>query len=326
MIECVANVSEGHDARVLAALTEACRHSLLDLHVDTDHHRSVFTLAGPGAHDAEGAARRLADAVARHVSIVGHEGVHPRLGALDVVPFVALDTAVGTDYPDDGTDGEDSYGVAGIDSRHGSGVPHTTVNERRPAVYGAIAFARWWSDAFEVPVFFYGDAAPDSVTLPQVRREAFRSRAPDLGPPAPHPTLGATAVGARPPLVAVNCELTSPDLDTARRVASAVRESGGGLSGVRALGLPLESVGLVQVSMNLVDLASTGLEAAVLRVRGLARAEGGDVARVELVGLLPGAELDRCSDEFLAWADLDATVTIEARVAALAHHVGGPPG
>ncbi len=280
----MANVSEGRDEAVIAALSAACRVSLLDLHVDPDHHRSVFTLAGPGPHGAEGAARMLAKAVARHVDLSGHEGVHPRLGALDVVPFVALG----------GTD-----------------------RERTKAVEAALSFARWWAEAFEVPVFLYDEAEPSGTNLPAVRRRAFRTLRPDFGPSAPHPRLGATAVGARRPLVAVNCELISRDVDVARRIARAVRESNGGLAAVRALGLPLPSSGRAQVSMNLVDLALTGVEDAVLQVRELARAEHTDVAAVELVGLVPRSELDRCGDEFLAWSGLDATSTIEARIAAL---------
>ena len=292
MLECVANVSEGRDAGVIDTLAAACRGSLLDVHSDTDHHRSVFTLAGPGSSDAESAARLLAGSVARLVSIAAHEGVHPRLGALDVVPFVALDDHDLPDRPDG------------------------------PAE-AAIAFARWWSETFEVPVFLYGDAGPAPATLPEVRRSAFRSRQPDFGPAAPHRTLGATAVGARPLLVAVNCDLASPSVHSARRIASSVRERDGGMPGVRALGLLLASVGRAQVSMNLVDLAATGVEAAVSRVRELALDEQTDVARVELVGLLPRAELDRCSGDFLAWTGLGVASTIEERLASLRTRHGG---
>ncbi len=283
MLECVANVSEGRDARVIDALAAACRPSLLDLHSDPDHNRSVFTLAGPGERDAGAAARSLADSVARLVSIVGHEGVHPRLGALDVVPFVAL----------------------------GGPAPR-----RDDAVEAAHSFARWWAETFEVPVFLYDDASPTGATLPAVRRDAFRTIPPDLGPPSPHPTLGATAVGARTPLVAVNCHLDVGDLDVAKRIASAAREAGGGLPGVRALGLSLASARCVQVSMNLVDLAATGLEAAVARVRELARLDGAEVARVEVVGLVPEAELARCSRGFTDWARIGPSITIEARLVA----------
>ena len=126
--------------------------------------------------------------------------------------------------------------------------------------------------------------------------------------------MGAVAVGARPPLVAVNCELTTDDVARARRIARAVRERDGGLPGVRALGLALPSVGRAQVSMNLVALERTGVQRACETVRDRARADGDDVARVELVGLLPAAEWTRCDPEFLAWAGIGPDRTIEARL------------
>ncbi len=281
MLECVPNVSEGRDAVVLDALATACGRSLVDRHEDPDHHRSVFTLAGPGPRDAEGAVRQLARAVARTIDISEHRGEHPRLGALDVVPFVAL-------------------GPSKV--------------EHDQAVESAHSFARWWSAAYDVPCFVYDDAHPERRDLPEVRRAAFRLHRPDYGPSLPHPTLGATAVGARKPLVAINCVLATGDVDIANRVARAVRESSGGLRGVRALGFHLAAVDRAQVSMNLVDLDRTGMQDAVLHVRDLARAEHTDVTRVELVGLVPRAELDRCSEDFLAWSGLDATQTVEAHI------------
>jgi glutamate formiminotransferase len=281
VLECVANVAEGRDEAVVRALAAACGDSLVDVHADFDHHRSVFTLAGPGPRDAEVAARRLAAAVADHVTIVGHEGVHPRLGALDVVPFVALGG---------------------------------TTAEVQIAALAARGFARWWADAYAVPVFLYDEADARRRDLPHARLHAFRSRPPDYGPPAPHPRLGATAVGARPPLAAVNCVLVTDDAGVARRIARQLRARDGGLPGVRALGFRLESVGRAQVSMNLVDLDRTGVEDACLQVRELARREGTDVAAVELVGLLARRDLDRCSQEFLAWSGIDADCAVEARV------------
>jgi len=277
VLECVPNVSEGRDDARLDSLSAACGAALLDRHVDRDHHRSVFTLAGP---DVEHAARALARAVASQVDLRTHAGAHPRLGALDVVPFVALDD----DAP-------------------------------ARAVAAAREFAAWVADALDIPVFLYDAADPEARTLPDARRDAFVRRAPDAGPPAPHPALGAVAVGARPPLVAVNCELAFDDVVLARRIAAAVRERDDGLPGVRALGLHLERAGRAQVSMNLVALERTGVEEACTAVRDQARAAGNDVARVELVGLLPAAELARCDPAFLAWAGLGPDQTIEARLA-----------
>ena len=280
MLECVVNVSEGRRADVLARLATACGPALLDLHADGDHHRSVFTLAGEG-DAAEEAAHALLEAAAAEVDLVGHLGVHPRLGAVDVVPFVALD---GSDPAD--------------------------------AVAAAVRFGRSVAERWDLPVFLYDEADPERRTLPSVRRDAFRGRSPDFGPPAAHPRLGAVAVGARPVLVAVNCDLAGPDLDAAREIARAVRERDGGLPGVRALGFMLASRGQAQVSMNLVDLAATGLEDACTAVRTQAERRGVHVAAVELVGLVPGAELRRCSRAFLEWAGLGPELTIEARLVA----------
>jgi glutamate formiminotransferase / 5-formyltetrahydrofolate cyclo-ligase len=281
VIECVANVSEGRDLTVLRALADATRPALLDIHADADHHRSVFTIAGRELRGTQMGARGLARSVARQLDIAGHEGVHPRLGALDVVPFIALGTSV---------------------------------SEHEAALEAAESFARWWSTAYDVPVFLYGDADPKRRDLPSARNTAFKSRAPDFGPPTPHEKLGATAVGVRAPLVAVNCALVTREVDVARRIAGVVRERNGGLPGVRALGFMLDTVDRAQVSMNLVDLQRTGIERACRTVRVEARKERTDVLSVELVGLVPRAELERCSDEFLEWSGLDAASTIEVRV------------
>jgi len=280
MLECVPNVSEGRDPAVLAALDAACGGSLLDRHTDADHNRSVFTLAAPDPIEVETAMRALARAVAEHVSIREHAGVHPRLGALDVVPFVALD--------------------AGDDAR---------ADARR----AACEFAAWWSSSFAVPVFLYGDADEHKRTLPSTRRSAFRDRRPDLGPERPHDTLGSTAVGVRRPLVAINCVLDTADIAVARAIAHAVRERDGGLAGVRALGFALASRAITQVSMNVTDLERTGIESACRRVDQLAAERGVTVSEVELVGLLPASERARCSDQFRGRAGIDEDATIERR-------------
>lgn len=279
VLECVPNVSEGRRVDVLDALAAACGPSLLDVHDDVDHHRAVFTLAGPESRDAETAAAALARAVAEHLDLAGHQGVHPRIGVLDVVPFCALD------------------------------------DDRDLAANAAIAFGEWIVSDLDVPVFFYDDADPLRRSLPELRAHAFAKRSPDLGPATAHPRLGAVAIGARPPLVAVNCWLDTDDVLVARRIARVVRERDGGLPGVRALGLLLEGAESVQVSMNLVDLPLTGLEEACSEVRRLAGRDDWDVTRVELVGLVPAAELDRTSPEFREWAGIGPEATIESRLA-----------
>jgi glutamate formiminotransferase len=168
VLECVVNVSEGRLAPAIDAIASATGAALLDVHQDRDHNRSVFTIAG-GTHTTLSAVRRLASATASSLDLSVHEGVHPRLGVLDVVPFVPLgDTSA---------------------SR---------------ATAAARAFATWWATVYGVPCFFYDDADPEGRDLPSVRREAFVERAPDIGPSKPHPRLGATAIGARQPLVAIN--------------------------------------------------------------------------------------------------------------------------
>jgi glutamate formiminotransferase len=271
VLECVANLSEGRRTGVVEELARAAGPSLLDVHVDPDHHRSVLTLAGPAADDAEAAARAVARAAAERLDLTGHAGVHPRIGAVDVVPFVAL------------------AGSAPAD-----------------AVRAARGFAAWITDELGVPAHLYGEADPQGRTLPEVR-----ALARDAGG---HPRLGAVAVGARPVLVAVNCDLEHDDVEVARAVAAVVRERDGGLPGVRALGFRLASRARSQVSMNLVDLQATGLEEACWTVRREARARGVDVVGVELVGLVPREELKGCTPEFLEWSALDDDVTIEARL------------
>ena len=283
MLECVVNVAAGDAGPPLDALRAACGDALLDRHVDPDHDRTVFTLAGPGDDDAEAAAQRLADAAAARLDLTTRPaGAHPRLGILDVVPFVAL----------------------------GQPAERAVAAARRAAVHLA--------DELGVPVFFYGDADRARRTLPELRRDAFVSRGPDRGPARPHPRLGATAVGARAPLVAVNCWLDRDDLPLARAVARAVRARDGGLPGVRSLGLRLASRGVAQVSMNVTDLAATGVEAACEAVRRRVEDGAGAVERVEWVGLVPEAEWARCSPAFLAWSGLDRSQTVEARLAGAA--------
>ncbi|MEO7429646.1 MAG: glutamate formiminotransferase, partial [Acidimicrobiales bacterium] len=203
MLECVINISEGSDLRLVGAIASEAGAALLDVHSDAHHNRSVLTVVG------EDAARAIATAAVSELDLRQHHGVHPRLGVLDVVPFVALEKATALQ-----------------------------------ALRARDRFAAWLSEAHDVPCFLYG---PER-SLPDVRREAFRSFAPDTGPVLPHPTAGATAVGQRGVLVAYNVWIDGADLETARRIAAAVRGPG-----LRALGLQVGP--RVQVSMNLTDPA-----------------------------------------------------------------------
>ena len=182
VLECVINVSEGRDADVIAALAAAGGDHALDVHSDPDHHRTVITLAGPLVEDA---ARSVAEAAVTLLDLHEHAGAHPRIGVLDVVPFVPLGTT--------GT-------MAG-------------------AVAARNRFAAWAGESLALPCFLYG---PER-SLPDVRRGAFTEFEPDMGPEEPHPTAGAAAVGARPLLVAYNLWLAAPDLALARAVARDLR-------------------------------------------------------------------------------------------------------
>lgn len=178
MLECVVNISEGRNAGFLSSCRAVLGEDLLDVHSDPDHHRSVFTLAG------EEAARVLASEVVTALDLASHEGVHPRIGTVDVVPFVPL---------------------------HGSTMDDALAARGR--------FARWIADELGVPCFLYG---PER-TLPDVRRRAWRDLSPDIGPGTPHPRAGAVCVGARPPLVAYNVWLADSTPETARQLAATVR-------------------------------------------------------------------------------------------------------
>lgn len=268
LLECVPNVSEGRDAAVVAALAEAVRGGgaeLLDVHSDVDHHRSVLTFVGATAI-VERSLLALARAAVALIDLRHHRGAHPRIGALDVAPFVPLRGASMADA---------------VASAHRAG--------------HAVA------EACGVPVFFYGEAAlrSDRRELPAVRRGGFEGLAqrmappegrPDAGPPVPHPTAGATAVGARRLLIALNADLASADVAVAAAIARAVREATpGGLPGVRALGLFLASRGVAQVSMNLIDPWRSPPVMVAERVEREARARGVIVREYELVGCAPAS-------------------------------------
>jgi glutamate formiminotransferase len=282
LVECVPNVSEGCRPEVVDEIVAAFAGPevlVLDRSSDADHNRSVLTLAGPGPALVE-AAVAGAVACARLIDLTRHRGVHPRMGALDVLPFVPLGRAT---------------------SLRGAADPDLDC-----AALALRAGRRIAEDA-GVPVYLYGAAArrPERAALPAVRgrgfealrsaRRAAASRAaapaPDLGGPGPHPTAGATAVGARGVLVAYNVDLAGADLELAKRIAGAVRERDGGLPAVRAMGVALEGRGLVQVSMNLLDFRVTPPAVAFAAVAGLARRAGAQVVRSEVVGLVPAAAL-----------------------------------
>jgi glutamate formiminotransferase len=288
----VPNVSEGRDPGRIAAIEEAFAGgvALLDRHSDADHNRTVFTLAGePPALRA--ALARGAAAAVDAIDMGAHEGVHPTIGALDVCPVV-----------------------------------WRSPEQRGDAGELALEVARDIG-ALGVPVFLYAELAsgPEhterayfrngGLTELWLRMESGELRA-DAGPALPHRTAGATLVTARPPLGAFNLELEGGDLEVARAVAAGLRESGGGLSGVRAIGLPLAS-GRVQVSTNVHDPLATPLAAVVERARALAAPLGTRPVEAELIGLVPAAALAGYPED-VPIRDFDPErQTIERRLATL---------
>ena len=278
-LECVVNVSEGRDESVLAMLSASAGPALLDLHRDPHHHRTVLTLAG-GPDDVAGAARSLARATVDRLDLRAHDGVHPRLGVLDVVPFVPY--APG----------------------------HAAPGDLTAAVAHRDAFAQWLADELGVPSFVYGPL-PDggNRTLPDIRRRAFRPTrglAPDFGPDRPDPRTGATAVGARRVLVAYNVWVSS--LEAARLIAPRIRGPQ-----VRALAMAVGA--RAQVSCNLIEPDAFGPARLYDAVAALAAEAGGAVEGAELVGLLPEVVLAAVPPARRPELGLSAAATVESRLA-----------
>lgn len=294
MIECVLNFSEGRRQSVIRSAVSSLAPSgcrVLDVHSDPDHHRTVVTFVGNADEAHEGAIALTAWAVSE-IDLRAHHGVHPRIGSVDVIPFVPL-----------GSETIDTCAALAV-----------RTGERIAGELG-------------LPVFLYGAAArrEGHRNLADLRRGGLQGLAermarpgggPDFGPRTLHPAAGAVAVGARGLLVAFNVNLRTTDLAVARRIARTLRESNGGLAGVKAIGLSLARAGCVQVSMNLTDPRSTGLAAAFRAVRDEAARDGVAVAEAEIVGLVPrlAAEGIR-SEEMNLGYDL-REVILEERLAA----------
>jgi glutamate formiminotransferase len=275
LLECVPNVSDGHDAATLDAIATALSGRpgawLLDRTSDPDHERSVFTVAGQPAAVAA-AMRDGVEVTIERIDRRGHHGQHPRIGAVDVIPFIPM-------------------GDMSMDR----------------CVDLARTFAADISQRFGLPVFLYGHAAvrDDRSTLASIRRAGFEGLAaamrasggaPDLGPAEPHPSAGAVAVGARRFLIAFNMQLTTADVSIARRMATRIRERDGGLPSVQALGLYLGAEGHAQLSTNILDHEVTPLWRVWEEAQRLARAERVELLDSELVGLVPLAALVEVAD------------------------------
>jgi len=294
LVESVPNYSEGRRLDVVDRLASAVRSTpgafLLDRTSDASHNRSVLTLAG----DAEAVVAALEATVATAIEAIDmevHTGEHPRIGAVDVVPFVPLGA--------------------------------TTLED---CVALARSFGQAVAERFEIPVYLYARAAmrPDRVRLADVRRGGYEGlrdeiasdpdRIPDFGPRRTHPRAGAMAVGARPFLIAWNINLESTDLELAKRIARTVRESGGGLPAVQANGFMIEELRCAQVSMNLLDFATTPMWRVWEAVRDLAADAGVGLRESELIGLAPLAAFD----DVAAHAGIPAGEPVEERFRAAA--------
>ncbi|MCA8914518.1 MAG: glutamate formimidoyltransferase [Planctomycetes bacterium] len=277
IVECVPNFSEGRRTDVIEAIAESIRSvqgaRLLGYEADSDHNRSVFTIAGePEA--VSNAAFEACSKAAKLIDLNHHWGEHPRMGATDVIPFIPI-----------------------------SDIEMATCTELAEALGQRIG------SQLNIPVYLYGDAArvPERSNLADVRRGQFEGlrdeigtnpdRKPDFGPEKIHPTAGATAVGARFFLIAYNVNLDTTDVKLAKRIAKAIREKDGGMPGVKAMGFELKEEKCVQVSMNLVDYRKTSPAQAYQRIETLAKEVGVSVRNSEVVGLLPQDAMNVCAQQ-----------------------------
>jgi glutamate formiminotransferase len=283
IVECVPNFSEGRDALVVSGIARAIDETphvrLLDRTSDPDHNRSVLTFAGT----PEGVAHAAFEAVrvaAATIDIARHTGVHPRLGAADVVPFVPIDDV----------------------SLHDCATIAREVGHRIAWELG-------------VPVYLYEAAAlrPECARLENIRKLAPQGLPPDFGL-RPHPTAGSCVVGARRFLIAWNVNLRSTDLEAAQAIARAIRESSGGLKAVKALGLRLASKGEVQVSINLVDFAATPLHEVFAAIAAECAHRGIEIEGSELIGMIPAAALEASRAHDLRWLNLRPELILENRL------------
>ena len=279
LIECIPNVSEGRRTDVVAALAEAAVKAgpgvvLLDRSSDADHNRSVFTFLGEG-EALVSAMTGLVGAALAAIDLRTHKGAHPRIGAVDVIPFVPVRGATSAD-----------------------------------CVALAKTLGKILADRYGLPVYLYEDAAsrPERQNLANIRKGEFEGLAakmadpawaPDFGPRTPHVSGGATVVGARAPLIAYNINLGTADLAIADRVAKAIRHLSGGYRFVKAMGVKLDARGQVQVSINMTNFEKTPLHRVFETVRSEAERHGVAVVGSEIVGLVPQAALLAAASHYL---------------------------
>ena len=293
VIECVPNVSEGRRPEIVARMADAIRAvtgvRLLDYSSDASHNRSVFTLAGDAA-GVERAVLALFERAVEDIDLRTQRGEHPRLGAVDVVPFV----------PIEGVTMAECVALA--------------------KQVGAEVAAR-----FQIPVYLYEEASADPVrkNLEDIRRGEFEGLAakmatagwaPDFGPATPHPSAGAAVIGARMPLIAYNINLATDRLDVAKKFAAAIRHSSGGYRFVKAMGIRLEARGIVQVSMNLTNYEKTPIFRVLETVKREAERYGVAVLESEIVGLVPSAALMSAAEFYLQIKGFSAEQVLENKL------------
>jgi glutamate formiminotransferase len=292
LLECVPNISEGKDEKKIALITEEVKRckgvKLLDVSSDRDHHRSVLTFVG-GPEAIKDAAVSLALKAIELIDMREHHGAHPRLGAVDVVPFVP---------------------IQGVEMKE------------------AVEVARELGKELGrngVPVFYYEEAAtsPERKDLPSIRKGEYEGLhqklkdpkwKPDEGPSAFNPKSGATVVGARFPLVAYNVNLKTRDLSLAKEIAKKVRFKDGGFSHVRAMGVDLKEKGMVQVSMNLTNYRVTGIAKVFDFIREEALKKGVEIGESEIVGLIPLEVLEGIAQHYLKYPSFSIRQVMEQRI------------
>jgi glutamate formiminotransferase len=292
LIESVPNISEGRRPEVVEAVVAALRATgvrVLDVQSDKDHNRSVLTLAGDEA-SLEAGVLALYEAALPRIDLRSHTGEHPRMGAVDVVPFVPIEGATMQD-------------CVALARRVGAQV----------------------AERFHVPVFLYEEAAaaPHRRNLEDIRRGEFEGLfakmqdaawRPDFGPEAPHPAAGASVIGARMPLIAYNINLATADVEVAKRIAKAIRFSSGGFRFVKAMGIMLEERKVAQVSINMTDFKRTPLHRVFETVRSEAARWGVNVIGSEIVGLVPAEALIDAADHFLRLEGFNPSQVLERRI------------
>jgi glutamate formiminotransferase / 5-formyltetrahydrofolate cyclo-ligase len=293
IIESVPNVSEGQSPQIITRITDALAAvpgvRLLDVQSDPSHNRSVFTLAGDRAPLKQAVLHLYEEAIGA-IDLRQHRGEHPRLGAVDVCPFIPIEGASMAD-----------------------------------CIELAREVAAEVGERFAVPVFLYEEAAttPARRNLEDIRRGEFEGLAaklqkpewaPDAGPLVPHPSAGATVIGARMPLIAYNINLATDRLDVAKRIASGIRMSSGGFRYVKAMGIELKDRGVVQVSMNLTNYEKTPIFRVFEVVKREAARYGVNVLESEIVGLVPSAALMQAAEYYLQLEGFSAGQVLENKL------------